>query len=226
MGGGRLRIVSVDRRVRAAAGPRLPGGGPSTADVIEILDRHGVRDGFPFVVDDDGGMRGCRFVSAYLVAALREDASGLGGLKNNPVFHLVRLLQFVRGGRGVAAGGGECLVDLTDVTRQDLLDYRRSRQAVVKATSWQTESGQISVFFGYAKSAGWVSADPVPRWGAHRRNTFRGRSIVTRQIRFLTQPHLRLLLCAGLRGDAPADPVWRPAYPDPAHLFRLTLAPP
>ncbi|HEY2579463.1 MAG TPA: hypothetical protein VGI74_24400 [Streptosporangiaceae bacterium] len=201
----------------------LPGGGLLAADVTGILDRHAIPDGFPFVVEDDGGMQGCRFVNAYLLQALRQDAYALRGLRNNHLYHLVRLLRFVREGRA-AAGGGGCLADLTDVTRQDLLDYRRSRQDLVKDTSWQAESGAVSIFFGYAKSAGWIEADPVPRWGARRRNTFRGRAVATRQIRFLTEPQLRLFLQAGLRGDAPADPGWRPAYPERDYTFGLLLA--
>jgi integrase len=217
-----LRIVSVDRRVLAAPDPVLACGGPSAAAVAGILDRRGIPDGFPFVVDDDGGMRGCRFVNAYLLEALRQDAYALRGLRNNHLYHLVRLLRFVREGR--AAGGEEPLLDLTDVTRQDLLEYRRGRQEAVRDTSWQAESGAVSVFFGYAKSAGWMDADPVPRWGARRRNTFRGRAVITRQVRFLTESQLRLFLDAGLRGDAPADPGWRPAYPERDYALGLVLA--
>jgi integrase len=223
--GGLLRIVTVDRRAFAAAGPGpgLVGGGPLAADVICLLDRHGIPDGFPFVVDDDGGMRGCRFVNAYLLQALRQEAYSLRGLKNNHLYHLVRLLRFVRFGRA-AVGGQACPADLTDVTRQELLEYRRARQNAVKDTSWQAESGAISVFFGYAKSAGWIETDPVPRWGARRRNTFSGRAITIRQPRFLTEPQLCLFLRAGLRGDAPADPGWRPAYPERDYAFGLMLA--
>jgi integrase len=233
-----LRIITVDRRELASAGLAWANDHGVPADgVAGLFDRHGVPDGMAFVTDDDGGMRGCRFLNAYLIAALRQDAYALGNLKNNHLYHLVRFLRFVRRRRAEAVSGltgdrldewlaahGEPLADLTDATRQDLLDYKRSRQSLVKATSWQAESGPISVFFDYARSAGWITADPVPRWGGRRRNTFRGRALVTRQIRFLTEPQLRLFLRAGLRGEAPAPAEWAPAFPERDHVFGLTLA--
>jgi hypothetical protein len=60
---------------------------------------------------------------------------------------------------------GEPSVDLTDATREDLLDYKRSREGRVKVASWQAKSGPIGVFYGYAKSAGWTDVDPAARWG-------------------------------------------------------------
>jgi integrase len=234
-----LRIVTVERRVLASAATFVSNEGRdvSANRMVELLDRRGVPDGFPFVIEDDGSMQGCRFLNGYLIAALRQDAYALDNLKNNHLYHLVRFLRFVRRRRAEAATGltghrldewlgahGEPSVDLTDATRQDLLDYKRSREGRVKVTSWQAESGPISVFFGYAKSAGWIDVDPVPRWGARRRNTFRGRPLVARQIRFLTEPQLRLFLRAGLRGDAPARAEWAPAYPERDHVFGLTLA--
>jgi hypothetical protein len=127
--------------------------------VVGLLDRQSVPDGFPFVTDDDGGRRGCRFLNGYLIAALRQDACALDNLKNNHLYHLVRFLRSVRRRRAEAVSGltgdrldewltaqGEPLADLTDATRQDLLDYKRSRQDSLKATSWEAESGPISLF--------------------------------------------------------------------------------
>jgi hypothetical protein len=34
-----------------------------------------------------------------------------------------------------------------------------------------TELGSVSAFFRFAKSAGWIAVDPVPRWGRNQRNT-------------------------------------------------------
>jgi len=234
-----MRIVTVDRRALVSAATLVPNQtrGMSPDFIVELLDRHAIPDGFPFVSDDDGTMRGCRFLNSYLIAALEQDAYALDNLKNNHLYHLVRFLRFVRRRRAETATGltggqldewlaahGEPQVDLTEATRQDLLDYKRSRDGCVKATSWQAESGSISVFYGYAESAGWIDIDPVPRWGTRRRNTFRGRALVVRQIRFLTEPQLRLFLRAGLRGDPPAHAEWTPACPERDHAFGLTLA--
>jgi hypothetical protein len=94
---------------------------------------------------------------------------------------------------------GEPSVDLTDATREDLLDYKRSREGRVKVTSWQAKSGPIGVFYGYAKSAGWTDVDPAAMGhGTRRRNTFRGRALITRHIRFLTWPR-RWLIVGGVR---------------------------
>ncbi|GIH44967.1 hypothetical protein Mro03_01460 [Microbispora rosea subsp. rosea] len=66
-----------------------------------------------------------------------------------------------------------------------------------------------------------MKIDPVSRWG--NRNTFSGRGSVNRTIRFLTEPQLGLFLNVGLRGDAPADPRSRPAYPERDYSFGLLL---
>jgi GNAT superfamily N-acetyltransferase len=77
-----LRIVTVDRRKLASAGSSSgTNRGVPPDRVVGLLDRHGVPDWFAFVTDDDGGMRGCRFLNGYLIAALRQDAYALDNLK-------------------------------------------------------------------------------------------------------------------------------------------------
>ena len=129
-----MRIVTVDRRKLASAeSPSGTNRGVPPDRVVGLLDRQSVPDGFPFVTDDDGGMRGCRFLNGYLIAALRQDAYALDNLKNNHLYHLVRFLRFVRRRRAEAVSGLtgdrldewltahlEPLADLTDATRQDL----------------------------------------------------------------------------------------------------------
>lgn len=79
---------------------------------------------------------------------------------------------------------------MTDPSRADLNAYRASRALFVQEQSWKTEAGCLSGFYQYAAESGWIESDPVPRWG--KRNTFSGRGVTNRTIKFLTEGQLRL----------------------------------
>jgi hypothetical protein len=56
-----VRVVEGDRRLLARGDLAVPGAEVVTSGwVAAVLDRHRIPDGFPFVVDDDGTMCGCR----------------------------------------------------------------------------------------------------------------------------------------------------------------------
>jgi len=220
----------------ARGGLSVPGAiGVSAGWVTAVLDRHRIPNGFPFVIDDDGTTTGCDRLNRYLLDAWGQNAFDLGSMRRFHVYHLARLLRFVRryrAGQAAAdagvtvqewlAGHGEPKLDLTDATRADLNAYRESRAAFVQQQSWKTEAGCLSGFFRYATETGWIDTDPVSRWAG--RNTFAGRAVENRTIRFLTEGQLRLFLNVGLRGDAPADAATAPAYPERDYSFGLVLA--
>ncbi|WP_255450344.1 hypothetical protein [Skermania sp. ID1734] len=56
-----MRIVVVHRSARAGEILRAPDGAASLpwSSVVEMLNRHDVPDGLPFIVDDDGSLNGC-----------------------------------------------------------------------------------------------------------------------------------------------------------------------
>lgn len=168
-----MRVVEVDRRLLTRGELVVPGAGAVTSGwVAAVLDRHRVPDGFPFVVDDDGTMRGCRRLNGYLLDAWGQNAFDLGSMRRFHVYHLARLLRFVRRHRagqaaadaGVAAaewlaGHGEPWLDLTDATRADLNAYRQARLSVVQQQSWKTEAGCLSGFTGMPP--GWGGWTPI-----------------------------------------------------------------
>lgn len=231
-----MRVVEVGRRLLARGELTVPGAEVVTSGwVAAVLERHRIPDGFPCVVDDDGTMAGCRRLNGYLLDAWEQNAFDLGSMRRFHVYHLARLLRFVRryrAGQAAADAGvpvpewlaenGEPRLDLTDATRADLNAYRQARLSVVQQQSWKTEAGCLSGFFRYATGMGWMDTDPVSRWAG--RNTFAGRGVENRTIRFLTEGQLRLFLNVGLRGDAPADPATAPAYPERDYSFGLVLA--
>ena len=59
-----MRIVVVQRSAHAGEVLYAPDGVASLAwsSVVQVLDRHGIPDGLPFIVDDDGSLTGtgCR----------------------------------------------------------------------------------------------------------------------------------------------------------------------
>jgi hypothetical protein len=63
-------VVEVDRRLLARGGLAVAGAeGARAGWVAAVLDRHRIPDGFPFVVDDNGTMAGCRRLNGYLLDA-------------------------------------------------------------------------------------------------------------------------------------------------------------
>lgn len=147
-----MRIVVVRRSAHLHEVLRAPGGVASLpwSSVVQTLDRHGIPDGLPFIVDDDGSLTSCDRLNTYLLTAWRQRAYDLDSLRSFHAYHLARLLRFVRQRRG-----GE-LVDLTATSTQDLTAYRDARQQEVQDTTLATEFGCFSSFFYFApRSAGW-----------------------------------------------------------------------
>lgn len=231
-----MRIVEVDRSKLLRGNVCVPGAEPVTAEwVAAVLDRHAIPDGFPLVIDDVGTLAGCRSINQYLLDALDQNGFDLGSMRHFHVYNLARLLRFLRRRRAALAAveagvdvedwlreHGEPRLDLTDATRADLNAYKASRELEVQRQSWKTEAGCLSGFYTYATQMGWIDRDPVSRWG--NRNTFAGRAVTNRTVKFLTEDQLRLFLNCGLRGDAPADPASLPAYPERDYAFGLVLA--
>jgi hypothetical protein len=128
----------------------MPGGhvyDPATARAV--FNERGLPDGFPFVVDDDGGLAGCRFLNQYLIEGYRQRAFDLTDLRERRLYDLARLLRFLRQDRAqrLAATAGEPVqdwvarhgepqVDLTGVTREDLIAYHDSRLREVDSATW------------------------------------------------------------------------------------------
>lgn len=215
-----MRIVVVDRcppgdGVLVARDGRASVGWRS---VVEMLDRCNVPDGLPFVVDDDGSLAGCERLNSYLQIAWNQRAYDLHSLRRFHVYHLSRLLRFVRARRG-----GEC-VDLTATTTEDLTAYRDARKKEVQDSTLATEFGCFSSFFFYATRVGWIRKDPIPRWGHNNRNTLISQMRRERQARFLTASQTKHLLEVGLRGDGYKPDEGTPGYPERDYVFGLLLA--
>jgi integrase len=214
----------------------LPAAGRGRLDAVRataVFDGHGLPDGFPFVIDDDGGLAGCWRLNQYLLDSFAQGAFEVASLRRFHRYHLARLLRFIRlerAGRQVVAGqsaeewirlNGEPKIDLTDATRSDLVAYRRSRERSIELSSLATEMGCISAFYRYAAAKSWMPANPVPYWGG--RNMLIPRQAKIRHARFLTAPQTAHFLAAGLRGDgAPAAAA--PGYPERDYVYGLLLA--
>ncbi|MGG5171248.1 tyrosine-type recombinase/integrase [Pseudarthrobacter sp. J1738] len=230
-----MRTVFINRQLLGNEGLSLPEGQAfAVSHVREVFDERTLPDGFPFVVDDDGGVSGCRYLNQYLLDAQEQKAFDLGNMRRFHVYHLARLLRYIRRkraqGLAVLAGQtvedwlkthGEPKVDLIHATRKDLVGYRDSRQGAVEFTTLDTELGCLSSFFRYATAVGWVPANPFPQWG--ERNTLMSGKRKVRQARFLTTAQTAHFLSAGLRGDG-SDAVSRPAAPERDYAYGLLLA--
>lgn len=231
-----MRTFVLDRKPMLGSQILLPGATRLKPDsVIAILDRLGLPDGFPFVADDDGSIAGCSSINNYLYEAWKQRGLDLRSMRHFHIYNLVRLLRFVRRERartraadfGMSAeswmaGVGEPRVDLIETTRSELLKYKESRSSIAGSTL-ATELGCISAFFGFAKEAGWIPSDPVPRWGQNQRNTLMPQIRRRRSPRFLTTRQTRHFLEVGLRGDGSASDT-APAYPERDYSFGLLLA--
>lgn len=231
-----MRTFVLDRESMLTSQIALPGGALIPLDnVIAILDRLGLPDGFPFVTDDDGSPAGCSSINSYLYEAWKQRGLDLRSMRDFHVYNLARLLRFVRGERvkiraaelGMSAesllgGVGELKIDLIETTRSELLKYKESRSGIAGSTL-ATELGCISAFFWFAKEAGWIVSDPVPRWGKDQRNTLMPQIRRRRSPKFLTTRQTRHFLEVGLRGDGTASHE-APAYPERDYSFGLLLA--
>ena len=93
-----MRIVVVQRSAHADEVLPAPDDMTSLAwsSVVQVLDRHDIPDGLPFIVDDDGSLTGCDRLNTYLLTAWRQRAYDLDSLRSFHAYHLARLLRFVR----------------------------------------------------------------------------------------------------------------------------------
>jgi integrase len=230
-----LRIISLDRRLLASDALRLPNEGSlDPAWVIQTLDDHDLPDGFPLVVDDDGGISGCWSLNQYLLDAWAQRAFDLGSMRKFHVYHLSRVMRFVRMARAASSAQvagmdlhewldvhGEPFVDLMEATRRELVDYRDSRKRTAQDSTVDTEIGCLSAFFRYATESKWIARNPVPYWGG--KNSLMSHTHDVRQSRFLNAAQTRHVLDVGLRGDG-ATPQTRPGYAERDYCYGLLLA--
>ena len=150
---------------------------------IEALDRHGVPDGLPFIVDDDGSLAGCDRLNTYMLTAWRQRAYDLDSLRDFHAYHLARLRRFIRARRG-----GEC-VDLTATTTEDLTAYRDARQDEVQDST--------SVLRLFRPQRGMGSLVIHRPWRRSRRRTRSSRTPLTGRLtrsRHLSRPHESITL--------------------------------
>jgi integrase len=230
-----MRTVVIDRHLLGHEGLPLPEGQTFyVSRAHSAFDDRGLPDGFPFVVDDDGGVSGCRYLNQYLLDAHAQGAFDLGNMRRFHVYHLARLLRYIRlqraerqaelAGQPVEVwltNNGEPKIDLIQARREDLVGYRDSRKGTVEFTTLDTELGCLASFFRYAAGMGWVRANPFPSWAG--RNTLTSGKRKVRQARFLTAEQTAHFLAAGLRGDA-SSPESRPAAPERDYVYGLLLA--
>ncbi|WP_234798079.1 hypothetical protein [Mycobacteroides chelonae] len=74
-----MRIVVIQRSAHPGDVLRTRDGAGSLpwSSVVEVLDRHEIPDGLPFIVDDDGSLTGYDRLNTYLLAAWRQRAYDL-----------------------------------------------------------------------------------------------------------------------------------------------------
>jgi integrase len=228
-----LRVYSIDRRRMLGGSLVLPGGeSHDPADTVAVLDRLGLPDGFPFVLDDDGRADGCHYLNQYLLDAWAQRAFDLDSMRRFHVYNLARFLRFLRRSQAHSEAGrsspegwmevhGEPKLDLTDATRDSLISYRDARAPLVEASTLRTELGCITAFYSYATKTGWVNSDPVPRWGAAQRNMLLPRTHRPRVEKFLSESQTRHFLEYGLRGDGAGAAA--PAFPERDYSYGLLL---
>lgn len=207
-----VRLVS-----RAAlADVELPSDGTVGAGrIAQMLDAGQAPDGCPFLIDAEWNLRGLDAVNTYLLDAARQRAFTPANLRSH-AYALRAVLTFVR-----ERHGGP--VDLTAITRQDLVAYRDLRIRSVSEQTWNDDLSRIGSFLAYAVRAKWIENDPTPRWGAQQRNTLVARVRTHRRERFLSEAQLRLFLSAGLRGEPPAPRELRPEYPQRDYSLGLLM---
>lgn len=232
-----MRICTIDRSL-LLDGQALPlprGSAFDPALALEVFDRYGLPDGYPFVLDDDGTADGCHHLNQYLLDAWQQRGLTLDTMRKTHLRFLTSFLRFIRARHAVVEAAaqsqdldtwlgdlGEPKLDLTDATRDDLLDYRDHRlKAGIKSSTLNNELSALSGFYRYALDRSWIATDPVPRWGTRKRNTLIARSREQRVEKFLTLPQSKHFLEAGLRGDR-ADQ-HRPAYPERDYGYGLLL---
>jgi integrase len=231
-----MRTFVVDRKSLQSSELLLPNGDAiQPAGVVAVLDRLGVPDGFPFVTDDDGSPLGCLSINTYLFEAWKQRGLDLRSMRRFHIYNLARVLRFIRRERmrlralefdltaeTAISAFGELKVDLIEATRSELVNYKLSRSAR-SSTTVATELGSVSAFFRFAKSAGWIAVDPVPRWGRNQRNTLMPNIRRKRSPKFLSARQTRHFLEAGLRGDGcPTNSA--PAFPERDYFYGLLLA--
>lgn len=216
-----MKRIVVDFRALAEASLPLPGqpGQLAGGDVVTMLERLGVPDGMPFLIDDGGSLASCASVNNYLLDAVRQGGLDLRAVSRTHSYTLARALRFIRLNRAAGeareadvtvedwlADHGEPAIDLTAASRDDLVAYKAARLESISASAWNNEVSSLSGFFDYAVQKGWIERSPIPRWGSARRNTLVVRDRPIKQPKFLTEKQLRYFLVHGLRCDGSSQP--------------------
>jgi integrase len=192
----RPMVVRIDRlALRRIGQDEVIPNGPSGLQLVELFDSEGLPNGHPFVVGTDASMFGTEHLNRYLLAAHRNGAYNQRSLST---FHAPKLTGFLH---WLWNHHGEP-VELTVTTTEHLRTYKKERLETVASSSWDTELGCLSSFFKWARDAGLMSYDPMPRWGTRQRNTMRVRLDDRRTPLFLQERELRFFLHVGMRGDA------------------------
>ena len=192
---GRPVVVRVDRpALRRSVQIELVPGGPTGQQLVELFDREGLPDDYPFVIGDDGSISGTEHLNLYLLTAHRDGAYEPRSLST---FHATKLAAYLR---WLWEHHGEP-VEMTTTTTDDLRTYRAARLSAVSGSTWDTELGCLSSYFNWARKVGLMDFDPVTRWGTNERNTMRVRLADRRTPLFLQEHELRFFLSVGMRGD-------------------------
>lgn len=160
-----MRVFLINSSKMTGDPLTFPGGGshdPQTT--IDILDRRALSDGFPFLIEDDGRTRSCASANQYFLDALDQRAFRLAGM-TNLAHSFNKFLTTIRRKRAADAASavgqntqewlsahGEPHVDLTDVTREDLIYYRDTQQLEIAPSTLAGELQRLSSFFIYARS--------------------------------------------------------------------------
>jgi integrase len=188
-------VVRVDRpALRHIGHDEVVPSGPNGMQLVELFDSEGLPNSHPFVVGTDASMLGTEHLNRYLLAAHRESDYEKRSLST---FHAPKLTTFLR---WLWNHHGEP-VELTVTTTEHLRIYKKERLETVASSSWDTELGCMSSFFKWARDAGLMNYDPMPRWGTRQRNTMRVRLDDRRTPLFLQERELRFFLHVGMSGD-------------------------
>lgn len=231
-----MKRIVVDFRALAEASLALPGlpGQLAGGDVVTMLERLGVPDGMPFLIDDGGSLASCAAVNGYLLDAVRQGGLDLGSVRDFHSYSLARALRFIRLNRATVAAQadgisvddwladhGEPGIDLTSATRDDLVAFKSARVESVSAGRWNNEVSSLAGFFDYAVRKGWIERSPIPRWGSASRNTLVVRDRPIQQPKYLTEKQLRHFLVHGLRCDGAPQPA---RYRERNYAYGVLLA--
>jgi site-specific recombinase XerD len=177
------------------------------------LDRCGLVDGCPFVLDPDGA--GGSPFNAYFRMAAQGLAAGSLREYGRDVF---RWMAFLRSRER----------DLLDAGPDDVAAYRRSRRVLqprpVGKDRWNRELTAIEGFYAWALDEKLIEREPF-RWrrtATGRRNLAKERVLTRRSVRHLGVDEFQFFRDVGMRGRTPVgdrDPGCRLMWPQRDGLF-------